>query len=84
MSKIEIDIPKDMEKALDDAFPGEDKATVLLRLAQTAIARSSVMASGMTAVRPKKSLIEMASEIRARMPSISQQDIRRIREEGRH
>ena len=84
MSKIEIDIPKDMERALDDAFPGEDKAAVLLRLAQVAIARDLVLAGAKTAALPKKSLVEMANEIRARMPSISQQEIRRIREEGRH
>jgi hypothetical protein len=80
MGKIEIDIPKDVEQALDAAFPGEDRASAILRLITRELERRQTAAPS---PGRGQSLVEMANEIRARMPPISQAEIRRIREEGR-
>ena len=79
MGKIEIDIPREMEHAFEEAFPGEDKAKAVWRIVQQEIERKRAAPIH----GPKKSLVELAKEIRASGPLYSAEDVQRAREEGR-
>ncbi len=81
MGEIKINIPKDIEAKLADMFPGENTAEALLRLAKVAL---QSQAGNGQAPTPRQSLLEMAAAIRASLPKISDENIRRLREEGRH
>jgi hypothetical protein len=39
MGEIKIDIPRDLEAAFEEAFPGEDKAQAILGLIHAELAR---------------------------------------------
>ena len=65
MGEIRINIPKELEKAFDSAFPEDDKAAAVLRLIRQEIERKQD-----TEGAPEKSLVEMANEIRARAQPI--------------
>ena len=81
MGEIKIDIPKDMETAFEEAFPGEDKAAAVLRLIQTEIARRQ--AAEAAAERSFDDIVEEVLRMPNEPPYFTDEDIRRAREELR-
>jgi hypothetical protein len=79
MGKIEINIPRELENAFEEAFPGEDKAEAVWRIIRQEIERKRAA----PVLSSKKSLVELAKEIRASGPLFSAEDVQRAREEGR-
>ena len=82
MGEIKINIPKDMEKAFEEVFPGEDKAAAILRLIQSEIAKRQ----GSEAATDEWSFEELVEEVmrlRDEPPYFTDEDIRRAREELR-
>ena len=79
MSKIEIDIPKDLERAFEEAFPGSDKAAAVWRVIRQEIERKQAEAG----VTRAGSLVDLARRLRASGPSFTADEIRQAREEGR-
>ena len=85
MGEIRIGIPKDMERAFEAAFPGEDKAAVVLRLIQAEIARrqKSGPGGGVTTEEPFDGLVAEVLRLRDEPPYFTDEEIRRAREELR-
>ena len=81
MGEIRIDIPKNMETAFEEAFPGEDKAAAVLRLIRTETARRQ--AADATAERSFDDIVEEVLRMRDEPPYFPDEDIRRAREELR-
>ena len=79
MGKIEIDIPREMEHAFEETFPGDDKSSAVWQVIRHEIERKRAAAVH----SPKKSLVELANEIRASGPLFSAEDVQRAREAGR-
>jgi hypothetical protein len=82
MGEIKINIPKDMEKAFEEVFPGQDKATAILRLIQSEITRRQ----NSEAAADDRSFEELVGEVmrlREEPPFVTDEDIRRAREELR-
>jgi hypothetical protein len=81
MGQIRIDIPKDMEAAFEEAFPGEDKAAAVLRLIRAEIAKRQNADAA-----PEGSFDDLVAEamrLRDEPPYFTDEDIRRAREELR-
>ncbi len=77
MGEIRIDIPKDMEAAFEEAFPGEDKAAAILRLIQAELGKRQ------TAEESFDELVVAALRLRDEPPYFTDEDVRRAREELR-
>jgi hypothetical protein len=82
MGEPKINIPKDMEKAFVEVFPGEDKAAAILRLIQSAIARRQ-SSEAATDEWSFEELVEEAMRLREEPPFVTDEEIRRAREELR-
>jgi hypothetical protein len=76
MGEIKINIPKDMETAFEEAFPGEDKAAAIMLLIEVEIAKR-------TAERSFDDLVEEVLRLRDEPPYFTDEDIRKAREELR-
>ena len=76
MGEIRVDLPKDLEAAFKEAFPGEDKAAAILRLVELEIAKR-------TAERSFDDLVDEVLRLRDELPYFTDEDIRRAREELR-
>ena len=81
MGEIKIDIPKDMEAAFEDAFPGEDKAAAVLRLIEAEIARRQD--ADAAAERNFEDIVEELLGLHQEPPYFTDEDIRKAREELR-
>ncbi len=81
MGEIKINIPKDMETAFEEAFPGEDKAAANLRLIQTEITKRQN--ADAIAERSFDDLVEEVLRLREEPPYVTDEEIRRVREELR-
>jgi hypothetical protein len=81
MGEIRVDIPRDLETAFDEAFAGQDKAAAILALIRTEIAkRQNADAS---AERSFDDLIEEVLRLREQPPYMTDEEIRKVREELR-
>ena len=79
MGQIKIRIPEDMDAELEKAFPGEDKAAAILHIIEAEMARRR--GPGM---EPKfEDLVEEVIRLRKEPPYVTDEDIRRAREELR-
>ncbi len=81
MGEIKINIPKDMEAAFEEAFPGEDKAAVVLHLIEVEIARRQD--ADAAEERSFEDIVEEVLRLRQEPPYFTDEDIRRLRVEGR-
>lgn len=79
MGKIEIDIPKDMERALETAFPGEDKAATVLRI----IAERLALSPAGPGEPDFAVIVEEMRRIRAQPPFVTDEEIRLALDEMR-
>lgn len=79
MGEIKINIPKDIEAAFEEAFPGEDKAAVVLHLLEAEIARRRHLDKE----RKFEDLVEDVLRARREPPYFTDEDIRKAREELR-
>ena len=79
MGRIEIDIPKDMERAFEEAFPGDDKSLAVWRVIRQEIERKQAEAMRVRA----QSLVDLARQLRESGPAFTAKEIRDAREEGR-
>ncbi|MDZ4790239.1 MAG: hypothetical protein SGJ17_03380 [Hyphomicrobiales bacterium] len=84
MTIMTISLPDEVKEAFDRAFEGEDKNAVVTQILQRAILEKSASANRYDRETiPTNDLVEEFRKLRERMPSISQDEIRRIRNEGR-
>ncbi len=81
MTIMTIRILDDVKAAFDKAFEGEDKDAIIAQFIRDGIAARA--ARQPTAGRVPD-LVERFRELRKDMPTISQDEFRRLREEGRH
>ena len=77
MGEIKIRIPKDMEADFQKAFPDDDKAAAILRLVEAEIARRQ------DTERNFEDIVEEALRVRQQPPCVTDEEIRKIREELR-
>jgi hypothetical protein len=82
MTIMTIRIPDDVKEAFDKAFDGEDKDAVIADLIRHALREKAEAQVAKDA--PKRNLVAEFRKLRESMPAISQDEIRRLREEGRH
>lgn len=81
MGEIKVNIPKDLEAAFEEAFPGEDKAVAVLQLIQVEIAkRQSIDAVGEGTF---EDIVAEVLRLREEPPYFTDEDIRKAREELR-
>lgn len=79
MGEIRIDIPRDLERAFEAAFAGEDKAAAVLRVIREEIARRERLSTPTST----ETLLDEILAFGSTAPSITDDEIRRIREELR-
>jgi len=84
MTIMTIRIPDDVKEALDKAFAGEDKDAIIAQIIRDGLAARATKIEHKAAPEPAPDLVQRFREFRKGMPSISQDEIRRLREEGRH
>jgi hypothetical protein len=81
MGEIKVNIPKDMEAAFEEAFPGKDKAEAILHLIRSEIAKrqdTDAIAGGSF-----QSIVDEVLRLRKEPPYVTDEDIRKVREELR-
>jgi hypothetical protein len=81
MGEIKVNIPKDMESAFEEAFPGEDKAEAILHLIRSEIAKrqdADAIAEGNF-----QGIVDELLRLRKEAPYFTDEDIRKAREELR-
>ncbi len=83
MTIMTIRIPDDVKEAFDKAYEGEDKDAIIADLIRKALHMRTGTEQATTDA-PKRDLVAEFRKLRELMPSISQDEIRRLREEGRH
>ncbi len=87
MTIMTIRIPDDVAEALDKALEGEDKDAIIAKFIRDGLAARGV--PEMAAFRDhelaerRRSAVDAILELRKKMPAISQDEIRTIREEMR-
>jgi hypothetical protein len=84
MTIMTIRIPDDVKEAFDKAFEGEDKDAVIARLLRAATrkkARTAAQAQDLAERRRKA--VDAILKLREKFPAISNEEIRKAREEGR-
>jgi predicted transcriptional regulator len=87
MTIMTIRIPDDVKEALDKAFKGEEKDAIIAQFIRDGLAARGV--SGMAAARDEESAerrrkaVDAIFELRKKFPAISNEEIRKAREEGR-
>lgn len=81
MGEVKVNIPKDMEAAFEETFPGRDKAEAVLDLIRAEIARrQDIDASGEGNF---DSIVEEVLRVRKEPPYFTDEDIQRARKELR-
>jgi hypothetical protein len=83
MTVMTIRIPDDVKEALDKAFEGEDKDAIIAQFIRDGLAMRAAKTEPERPIDPAPDLVQRFREFRKGMPSISQDEIRRLREEGR-
>ncbi len=87
MTIMTIRIPEDVKEALDKAFEGEDKDAIIAQFIRDGLAARGV--PDMVAARDedlaerRRNAVDAILELRKKFPAISNEEIRRAREEGR-
>jgi hypothetical protein len=81
MGEIKISIPRDLESAFEEAFPGEDKAAAVLQLVESEIARRR--STDAVVEREFQELVDEVLRLRQEPPYFTDEDIRKVREELR-
>ena len=84
MTIMTIRIPDDVKEALDKAFEGRDKDAIIAQIIRDGLAVRATKVGHEAVPAPAADLVQQFRELRKGMPSISQDEIRRLREEGRH
>jgi len=80
MATVNFSVPDDLKEAFNKAFKGENKSAVVAGLMRRAIEEKKRRAKQ---DRDLDALIEEILRIRAEDPPLSDEEIRRIRVEGR-
>jgi hypothetical protein len=83
MTIMTIRIPDDVKEAFDKAFEGEDKDAIIAQFICDGLAARAAKIEHDAALQPLPDLVQRFREFRKSMPAISQDEIRRIREELR-
>ncbi len=83
MTIMTIRIPDDVKEAFDKAFEGQDKDAIIAQIIRDGLAVRATKV-GHEAVPPQRRMVQQFRELRKGMPSISQDEIRPMREERRH
>jgi hypothetical protein len=83
MTIMTIRIPDDVKEALDKAFEGEDKDAIIAQFIRDGLAMRAAKVEPEHPIEPVPDLVQRFREFRMETPSISQDEIRRLREEGR-
>lgn len=78
MSVMHIQIPDDLKEAFEKAFPGETVDAFVARMMREALSKRSEIEA-----KPRESLVEAFKKLREKFPPTSDEEIRRLREEGR-
>lgn len=87
MTIMTIRIPENVKEALDKAFEGEDKDAIIAQFIRDGLAARGVIEmiearDGDLAERRGKA-VDAILELRKKFPAISNEEIRKAREEGR-
>ena len=80
MGTMNFSIPDDIKEAFNEAFEGENKSAVVSGLMRRAIEEKKLRTKQ---DKTLDALIEELLRVRAKDPPLSDEDIRRIRAEGR-
>ncbi len=85
MTIMTIRIPDDVKEAFDKAFEGEDKDAIIAQLIRAA-AEAKVRAAlkEEEKARRRREAVDRILELRKSMPALSNEEIRKARQEGRH
>ena len=81
MGEIKVNIPKDMEAAFEEAFPGKDKAAAVLHLIRAEITKRQTTEA--VAERNFEDIVDEILRLRREPPYFTDEDIRKVREELR-
>jgi hypothetical protein len=87
MTIITVRIPDDIAQAFDKAFEGEDKDAIIAQFIRDGLAARGF--SEMAAVRDeelaerRRKAVDAILELRKKFPAVSNEEIRKAREEGR-
>ncbi len=82
MAIITVRIPCDVKEAFDKAFDGEDKDAVIAALLREALEERTAQEKAAKDA-PKRDLVAEFRKLRESMPALSDEEIRKAREEGR-
>jgi hypothetical protein len=78
MGEVKVNIPEDLEAAFEEAFPGRDKASAVLDVVRSEIAkRQSAAAIGDSEF---EAVVDEVLRLREQAPYFSDEDIRKARE----
>ena len=82
MAIITVRIPREVKEAFDKAFEGEDKDAVIAALLREALEERAAKEKA-AKDEPKRDLVAEFRNLRESMPALSNEGIRKAREEGR-
>jgi hypothetical protein len=84
MTIMTIRIPDDVKEAFDKAFEGEDKDAVIAQLIRAAAeAKVRAATEEEERARLRGEAVDRILELRKKMPAVSNEEIRKARQEGR-
>lgn len=82
-----IRIPDDVMEALDKAFEGQDKDAIIAQIIRDGLAARGVpemvAARNEDSAERRRKAVDAILELRKKFPAISNEEIRKAREEGR-
>ncbi len=76
MATVNFSIPDDVKEAFYKAFEGENKSAIIARLMREAVAEKEHQ-------QRRKTIIEEIIRLREQSPLVTDEEIRKAREEGR-
>lgn len=87
MTIMTIRIPDDVKEALDKAFEGEDKDAIIAQFIRDGLAARGAgemaVAPGEDLAERRRKAVDAIFELRKKFPALSNEEIRKAREEGR-
>ncbi len=84
MTIMTIRIPDDVKEAFDKAFEGEDKDAIIAQIIREAAeAKVRAATEEEEKARRRREAVDRILELRKNMPALSNEEIRKAREEGR-
>jgi hypothetical protein len=85
MTIMTIRIPDDVKEAFDKAFEGEDKDAIIAQFIRDGLAAwgKKVETQAEDLAERRRKAVDAILELRKKMPALSNEEIRKAREEGR-